>query len=137
MAISVIDFYRKIEEKSDRNPFNLVLQSPTFYILSYVNGKIKELTLKLKGEIDCPIISSLKDFETEGYKNYIIITNFLLGEEGEKVRINWGLSKEDFRELIFELYFTLVKEHAACGIVKKAILMLIGMLKFFIGGKIK
>ena len=137
MAISVIDFYRKIEDKSDRNPFNLLLQSPTFYILSYVDGKVKELTLRLKGEVECPVITSLKDFETEGYKNYIIITNILLGEEGERVRKSWGLTKEDFRELIFELYFALIREHATCGVFKKALLVLIGMWKFFVGRKLK
>ena len=137
MVINVFDFYRKIEDKSDKNPFSPVLQNPTYYILSEVNGKVRELTLKLKGEVECPIITSLKDFEVEGYKNYTIITNFLLGEEGERVRRSWGLTREDFKELIFELYFALVKEHTTCGIIKKGLLVFLGMWKFFIGRKLK
>ena len=137
MAISVIDFYRKIDSKNGRNPFIQALQDPTFYILAYVNGKVRELTLKLSGEFECPSLDSFKYFNIESYRNYVIIVNFLLGENGEKVRKSWGITKEDFRELIFELYFILVKEHSTCGWLKKALLVVLGMWKFFIGRKIK
>ena len=137
MTISVIDFYRKIENKDDRNPFSPVLQSPTFYILAYVNGKVRELTLKLSGEFECPSLDSFKDFNIESYRNYIIIANFLTGEGGERAKRSWGLSEEDFRELIFELYFILVKEHSTCGWFKRALLVLLGMWKHFVGRKLK
>lgn len=134
MAIDVLDF--SIEEDKV-NPFAIVLHDPIFDILAYVNGNLRELTLKMSGEVTCPEISSLKDFEFESYRNYLMITEFLLGEQGENVRRNWGLSKDDFRELIFEMYFTLVKEHATCGFFKKALLIFIGIWKFFRGRKLR
>lgn len=136
MTISVLDFYRKIEDASSKNPFTPVLHDPVFYILSYVNGKVKELTLKLSGEVEYPLVVS-KDFEIESYKSYIIITDYLLGEQGDNVRKKWGLSKEDFRELIFEMYFALIKEHSTCNCIKRAFLVLLGIWKFFAGRKIK
>jgi hypothetical protein len=91
----------------------------------------------MAGNIECPSLGFFKDFNIEGYRNYLIIVNFLLGENGERVRIAWGLTKEDFRELIFELYFILIKEHATCGLFKKGMLVLIGLWKFFLGRKLK
>lgn len=133
MTINVIDFYREDNGESLQNPFVTLVERPVFSILVDVNGRTKEFVLKLSGAVECPfhIIENLKDFEIESYRNYLIITDFLLGENGEKLRENWGFTKEDFRELIFELYFCLVKEHATCGIFKKAFLVLIGLWKFY------
>jgi hypothetical protein len=136
LAISVLDFNKEIEEQ-DSNPFLLSFHEPIFNILAYVNGKFKELTIKMSGEVECPSVKNLKDFDLESYRNYIIITEFLLGEHGQRIRESWGLSKEDFRELIFELYFALVREHATCNSFKKALLLFIGIWKFFIGRKLR
>ena len=65
------------------------------------------------------------------------ITDFLLGESREILRQSWGLSKEDFKELFFELYFCLLKKYAKCGIFKKVFLIFVGLWKFFIGRKLK
>lgn len=137
MTIRVIDFYRRTDKKNGRNPYIQELEDPTFYILSYVNGKVRELTLKLSGKFECPLLDTLRDFDIESYRNYIIIVNFLLGEDGEKVQRSWGITKKDLRELIFELYFTLIRVHATCGWFKKALLIAVGMWKFFMGRKIK
>ena len=134
MAIDVLDF--NIEE-GNVNPFAIVLHDPVFNILAYVNGSLRELTLKMSGEVTCPEISSLNDFEFESYRSYLMITEFLLGEQGENVRRSWGLSKDDFRELIFEMYFTLDEEHSTCGFFKKALLIFIGICKFFRGRKLR
>ena len=131
MAISVIDFYRRVEGRGIGNPFMEALESPVFYILSRVNGKLRELTLKLSGEVKCPSLNSFENFEVESYRSYIIITDFLLGENGENVRRRWGLSKRDFRELIFKLYFALIREHSTCNWMKKVILLSLGVWKFF------
>lgn len=135
MTINVIDFYRKVEEKGIKNPFIESLENPIFYILSRVNGKIRELTLKLSGKVECPPLDSFKDFEVDSYRSYLMITDFLLGENGESVRRRWGLSKGDFRELIFKLYFILVREHSTCGSFRKVILLLLGMWKYIMGRK--
>ena len=137
MTINVIDFYREKDGESLHNPFLLSLQGPTFGILADVDGKRKELILKLSGSVEYPSTKGLKDFDAESYGNYIIITNFLLGENREILRQNWGLSKEDFRELFFELYVCLLKEHTTCGLFKKALLMFIGLWKFYAGRKLK
>lgn len=135
MAISVYNFYSNI--KSADNPFLQVLENPTFYILVKLNGKMRELALKMSGDVKCPPIKVAGDFEIESCRNYLVITDYLMGEYGDRVRESWGLSKEDFRELVFELYFCLVKEHSKCGIFKKALLILFGMWKFFVGKVIK
>jgi hypothetical protein len=131
LAINVIDFYRRVKGKE--NIFTEALESPTFYILSYVNGKMRELTLKLSGKVECPPLNSFKDFDVESYRSYLMITDFLLGENGESVRRRWGLSKGDFRDLVFKLYFTLVREHSTCNLFKKVILLLLGMWKYIMG----
>ena len=131
MALSVIDFYRRVEARGTANPFIEALESPVFYILARVNGKLRELTLKLSGEVKCPSLNSFEDFEVESYRSYMMITDFLLGEHGENVRKRWGLSKGDFRGLIFKLYFALIREHSTCGWFKKVILLLLGVWKFF------
>jgi hypothetical protein len=131
LKIGVLNFYRNRESRELSNPFISILKDPTFYILACFDGKIKELALEMAGDIECPTLNGFKDFRIEGYRNYLIITNYLLGENGERVRLAWGLSKEDFRELIFELYFTLVKEHTTCSLFKKGILVFIGLLRFY------
>ena len=136
MSIRVLDFNKEITVE-DNNPFLQVLHEPVFNIMAYVDGKFRELTLRMSGEVKCPIFKDLKDFNLESYRNYLIIVDFLLGEFGERLRESWRLSKEDFRELIFELYFCLVKEHATCGIFKKAFFVLIGLWKFYAGRKLR
>jgi hypothetical protein len=136
MAIKVLDFNKEIEEQ-DNNPFLQTLHEPIFNIMVYINGKFKELTIKMSGDVKCPDIKNLKDFDFESYRNYLIITDFLLGEFGERLKGSWGLSKEDFRELIFELYFCLVKEHTTCGILKKVFLVFLGLWKFYVGRKLR
>ena len=136
MSIRVLDFNKEITVE-DNNPFLQVLHEPIFNIMVYVDGKFRELTLKMSGEVKCPDLKTLKDFNLESYRNYLIIVDFLLGEFGERLRESWRLSKEDFRELIFELYFCLIKEHTKCGILKKAFLVLIGLWKFYAGRKLR
>lgn len=132
MTISVVDFNREIGKEWEANPFSQVLKNPIFDIIVFINDKLKIFTLKIAGEIDCPLIPAGGDFEPEFYRNYLIIANFLLGEDGEGARKSWGLSKKDFRELIFSLYFALIKEHATCSFLKRAFLYLMGKWKFFI-----
>ena len=122
MSIRVLDFNKEITAE-DANPFLQEFHGPVFNIMVYVDGKFRELTLKMSGIVKCPVFKGLKDFDSESYRNYLIIADFLLGEHGQRLRESWRLSKEDFRELIFELYFCLVKEHATCGVWKKAFLI--------------
>ena len=136
MTIQVLDFNKEITVE-DNNPFLQALHEPVFNIMAYVDGKFRELTLKLSGEVKCPIFKGLKDFDSESYRNYLIIADFLLGEHGQRLRESWRLSKEDFRELIFELYFVLVKEHSTCGFFKKAFLIFVGICKFYMGRKLR
>lgn len=136
MTINVLNFYSDIKEEGVK-VLPKVFHSPTFYILAKVDGKLRELTLKLSGEVKCPALKDQKDFDINGCRDYLIITDFLLGENGERVRLSWGLTKEDFRELIFELYFALVKEHSTCGIFRKSFLLLFGTWKFFMGRRLK
>ena len=136
MAIDVLDFYIE-DSKGSANPFLIELHEPTFCILVRSQGKIRELVLKMSGDVKCPSLNDLKDFVLESYRNYLIITEFLLGEQGQRVRESWGLSKEDFRELIFELYFCLVSMHSRCSVLKKAFLILVGLWKFHLGRKLR
>ena len=76
------------------------------------------------------------DFEVEGYRNFLMITDFLLGENRDIIRKKWGLTKEDFKELIFELYCTLLRRYTTCGIFRRAFLYFIGILKFYMGRKL-
>lgn len=137
MTINVIDFYREKDGEGLNNPSLLSLQGPIFGILADIDGKRKELVLKLSGSVEYPLTKGLKDFDADSYGNYLIITDFLLGENREILRQNWGLSKEDFRELFFELYVCLLKEHTTCSLFKKALLMFIGFCKFYIGRKLR
>ena len=135
MTIAVLNYYRRTQDKKV-NPFLSVLHSPIFYILAKVNGKTRELVIKTSEDIECPRTAALTDFQIEGYRNYLMITDFLLGGNGEIVRRKWGLSKEDFKELIFELYCALLRNYTVCGIFRRACLYLIGMWKFYMGRKL-
>lgn len=128
MTLKVIGFYRK-----GRNPFPTYLVDPTFYILVSKNNKVKEYTLKLSGRYYYVTSEDLKDFKPEEYKNYTIITNFLLGDNQKRIRDNWGLTKDEYRELIYGLYFLLIKNYSNCGWFKKSFLLFIGFLKFYLG----
>ena len=127
MTFKVLDFYRKAD---DINPFVSVLKDPTFCILINREGKSRELVLNLKGEFPYVSYPELECFEQEAYKNYNIIVNFLLGENRENVRLNWGFTSEEYKTLIFELYKILVKNHSYYGWFKKKLLLLLGYLKF-------
>ena len=139
MTINVLNFYIEKDKGSTSNPFKPMPENPTFIILAEVEGKKRELALKLsEGVKPIPIdVKKLRDFNLEGYRNYLIITDFLLGENKERLRQSWRLSKEDYRELFFELYFCLLREYATCGLLKKALLLLLGLCKFCIGRKLK
>lgn len=137
MIVSVLDFYRKETEEGIGNPFLTTLHEPIFFIVVNLDGKKRELVLKMSGDVECPPVKNVKDFEFESYRNYLIITNFLLSEQGNKIRLHWGLSEEDFREFIFELYFCLVNNYSTCGMFKKAFLVLLGLWKFYAGRKLR
>ena len=128
MTLQVIGFYRR-----GRNPFSNYLVDPIFYILVSRNGKVKEYTLKLSGRFYYTIPKDLKYFKEEEYRNHKVITDFLLGDNKERIRDSWGLTKAEYRELIYGLYFTLVKNYTTCGWFKKGFLLLIGFLKFKMG----
>ena len=127
MTFKVLDFYRKAE---GINPFVPVLKDPSFCILINRDGKSRELILNLKGEFSYMSCPDLECFEQEAYKNYNIITNFLLGENRENIRLNWGFTNEEYKNLIFELYKILVNSHSYYGWLKKKLLVLLGYLKF-------
>lgn len=128
MALRVIGFYKK-----GRSPFPTYLLDPTFYILVSKDNKVKEFTLKLSGRYYYVTPRDLKDFGAEGYKNYTIITNFLQGENRDRIRESWGLSEEEYNKLIFEMYEALVREHSLCGCLKRHWLEFTGFLKFKLG----
>lgn len=130
MSLQVIGFYRRTKNK---NPFTTTLIDPIFYVLVSRNKKVREFTLKLSGKFSYVIPSDLKFFDTEAYRNYIIITDFLLGENRDKIRANWGLSTKEYRDLIFQLYFVLIKNHAKYGWFKKEVLVFLGKLKYYFG----
>lgn len=127
MDFKVLDFYRKI---NDTNPFVAVLENPIFCILVNKDGKAKELVLELKGEFPYRSYPDLECFEEEAYKNYNIITSFLLGEHREKLQFRWGLDNKEYRDFIFELYKILVNNHSYYGWFKKKLLILLGYLKY-------
>lgn len=128
MALKVIGFYKK-----GRNPFTTYLLDPTFYILVSRNNKVKEYTLKLSGRYYYVTPRDLRDFSAEEYKNYNIITNFLLGDNKERIRDSWGLGKKEYKELIHGLYSLLVKDYSTCGWLKRSLLMFKGFIKFKFG----
>ena len=63
----------------------------------------------------------------------MIISDFLTGDSKDSVRINWGLTNEEYRNLVFELYKLLVNNHSYYGWFKKKLLILLGYLKFNTG----
>lgn len=128
MTLNVIGFYRK-----GKTALITYLVDPIFYILVSKDKKVKEYTLKLSGKYYYVTPKNLRDFKAEEYKNFNIITKFLLGENKDRIRDSWGLTKEEYRELIFGLYFLLVKQYATCGWLKKGFLLLAGLIKFKIG----
>lgn len=128
MTLKVIGFYKK-----GKTAPSVYLIDPIFYILVSKDKKVKEYTLKLSGKYWYVVSKDLRDFKEEEYKNYKIIVDFLLGDNKERIRDSWGLTKEEYRELIYGLYFTLVKNYTTCGWFKKGFLLLIGFLKFKIG----
>ena len=131
MALKVIDFYRKSGRK--RTIFMAFLKDPIFYVLVRLNGKIKELTLKLSGEILCPSSPSVPYVDPEAHRNYSVIIDSLTGKNREKIRKDWGLSKREFREIIFQIYCTFIFKHTICSKWERFVLFLIGMWKFYIG----
>lgn len=133
MSVKVIGFYRK---KDSRNLFQTILLDPTFYILVRRDDKVRELVLKLSGRYPYHVSLDFSDFEHEAYKNFVVIERALLGDNGENIRVRWGLSKKDFRELTFELYFNLLNNYATCGEFRKGLLLLIGLFKYYTGRRI-
>ena len=128
MTLKVIGFYKK-----GKTTPSVYLIDPIFYILVSKDKKVKEYTLKLSGKYWYVVSKDLRDFKEEEYKNFKIITDFLLGDNKERIRDSWGLTKEEYRELIYGLYFTLVKHYTTCSWFKKGFLLLIGFLKFKMG----
>ena len=128
MTVEVIGFYKK-----GRNPFPTYLVNPNFFILTKKDKKVKEYTLKLSGKYYYVTPKDLRDFKAEEYKNYIIITNFLLGDNKERIRDSWGLTKEEYRDLIYGMYFLLVRNYATCNLFKKGFLLLKGFIKYKLG----
>ena len=128
MTLEVVGFYRK-----GRNPLPTYLIDPTFYILTRNGKKVKEYTLKLSGRYYYVTPTNLRGFSAEEYKNYTIITNFLLGDNKERIKDSWGLSREEYKELIYGMYSSLIKNHSTYGWFKKSCLLFKEFLKFKIG----
>ena len=133
MSVAVLDFYQR--KKNNKFPNKYVYRDPVFYILAKVNGRLKELALKLAGDIKPPSTVGLKDFEEEAYICYTIIVNAFLSDSGEAIRVSWGLSERDFKDLIFDMYCVLVSKYSKCGFIKRFLLYFSGVCKFYFGGK--
>lgn len=131
MTIKVIDFYRK-KEKGE-NPFISTLVDPTYCILMRKNNVTKEYILNLKGEFPYISYSDLECFDEAFYKDFNIITDFILGDYKEILREKWGFSKEEYASITFELYKALVNNHSFYGWFKRKLLILLGFLKFYSG----
>ena len=127
MSFKVLDFYRKTESI---NPFIPTLKDPTFCILINKDGKSRELVLNMKGNFSYIGQSDMDCFEDEAYKNFHIIVEFLSGDNKEFIRERWGLTKEEYNYLVFELYKILVNNHSFYGWFKKKLLIILGYLKF-------
>lgn len=130
MALKVIDFYRKTGRK--RSIFMAFLKDPVFYILVRINGKIKELTLKLSGDILCPSVPPLGCVDSEAHRNYMIIIDALTGKNRDRIRRDLGFSKREFREIIFQIYCILIFKHTTCSSLERVVLFLLGLWKFYI-----
>lgn len=134
VSVKVIGFYKR---KDNKSLFWTIILDPTFYILAQVNGKVRELVLRLSGRYPYYVSSDFTDFEHEAYKNFVVISKVLLGDNGENIRVKWGLTKKEFKELIWGLFLTLLKNSATCGKFRKFILFVSGILKYYVGGKLK
>ena len=132
MSVTVLDFYQK---RRNKFPNKFVTKGPVFYVLAKVNGRLKELALRLAGDIKAPSTAGLKDFEAEAYKCYVIITEVLLSDKKEAVMASWGLSERDYKDLIFDMYCVLVSKYSKCGFIKRFLLYFSGVCKFYFGGK--
>ena len=130
MALKVIGFYRRTKNK---NPFITALIDPMFYILVSRDKKVREFTLKLSGKFSYIMPHDLEGFDFEAFRNYNIITDFLLGENRDRIRENWGLTKQEYRDLVFQLYFVLVRSYSTFGWFKKEMLVFLGKLKYYFG----
>lgn len=132
MTLKVIGFYRRTKNK---NPFTTSLVDPVFYVLVCRNKKVKEFTLKLLGKFSYLTYDTPKGFDVDAYRNYSVITDFLLGKYRDTIRANWGLTRKEYRDLIFQMYFVLVKNHTNISLAKKVFLVLAGFIKYYLGGK--
>lgn len=130
MSLKVIEFYKK---SSGTMPFTVLLKDPTFYILVKNNDKIRELELKLSGEFNYLLPDGMRDFKEEAFKDYFIIVSALLGENKELIKKSFRLEDEEYRELIFGLYFVLIRNYSTCNWFKKGLLFLTGFFKFVFG----
>ena len=102
-------------------------------ILAEVDGKRRELVAGFPNGLKTLADIKVKDFEKDSFIGYKAILNLIKGEQGGRLRESWRLSDEDFKELPFELYLCLVREHSTCGILKKLFLIMTGLIKFCFG----
>ena len=131
MTIRVIDFYQR---KKNKFPNKFVWRDPVLYVLAKVDGKLKEMALRLAGDIKPPSIINLKDFEAEAYCNFVVITNALLSDMRENIRQSWKLSERDFKDLIFDMYCIMVSRYCTCGFIRRFFLYLAGVWKYYFKG---
>lgn len=126
MTLEIIEYRREGHEGS----FVGLLKNPTFCILISEGGKVREVAIKVRGEFSSYPFSETSFYEEEAYRNYKILYNFIMSDEGQGFldRINID---EDV--LILGLYKVLVKHHSVFGWLKKKLLVILEYLKYYSG----
>lgn len=126
LTLEIIEYKREGNDGS----FVGLLKDPTFCILISEGGKVREVAIKVRGEFPSCSLSETSFYEEEAYRNYKIIKNFIISDEGQGFldRINID---EDV--LVLGLYKALVKHHSYFGWFKKKLLVILEYLKYYSG----
>ena len=117
MSLEVLNFYTKDKLSTNRYR-NILMFGTTFYLLVKIGEDIKEFTLQVPKKYRYERICSYRDFVADKVTEYNVLVDFVKNGK-ELVTEKWGLSEEEYEELIEGLKSILIKDFCTCGALRK------------------
>ena len=113
MAIKVFDFYTK-EKLNVNKKHNLLLSNALFYVLLEVNGKNKELSVQVPKKFHYERFYEYKDFTFNKVVEFSILSDYIKWNQ-DLMKSKWGLTEEDYYELITQLEYAFLHNYFVKG----------------------
>ena len=131
MTIKVHNFYTR-DKLSTNRYHNILMSSAIFYILCAKDGHYKEFSCQIPKKYHYEnIFFNYVDFPQNKINEFNVLSDFIKNNKTALIE-KWGLSKDEYCELKYELKLCLIKAYSTCSFPRRVILEATVLFNLFV-----